>query len=452
MRLLLMAAVTLLASGCGAYYEEVPAFGQTDPNAVVDTQPQPQADNPTQLQANSGQVVNVGADQQPADEYADTDPSALTDFKSTLDPYGTWADDSTYGTVWQPDPGVVGADFQPYVTAGHWDYDDDDYVWVSDFDWGWAPFHYGRWVYIADRGWSWIPGRRYAGAWVSWRVGDPDYGYVGWGPLAPSWYWRDGVAYDVGWSVPTPYVFCGRDDVFSRSLRGRTLAGPQVGVVAGHTHVYDGGRTPAHPTVGPPPSRYAIAMPKVRGPVAGIPGLARARAFARPSSAASAPAYALGRPQNRWATRTLVGADRPVVTAQQYRGVSPRPYSSYSSYSTSRGPAQLPYRTQPNAYARSFGGGPVYGGGPAYRGGAAYRGGPAYRGAPAARGPAYRGAPSYSRPAQVYRGGGVSTGQPSYSHPSRSSGGSSGGGSRFGGHFGGGGGGGHFGGGGGRHR
>src|SRR6185503_20487468 len=168
-------------------------------------------------------------------------------------------------------------------------------TWVSDYDWGWAPFHYGRWVWIAGRGWSWIPGRRYAGAWVSWRVGEPGLGYIGWGPLAPSWYWRDGVAYDIGWAVGNPYVFCGVGDFFAPSLHGRTLAGPQVGVVAGRTHVYQGGRTPAHPTVGPTPSKYGLAPPP--GPaLASTPGIARARAFARPSTAmafgAHAPAYA----------------------------------------------------------------------------------------------------------------------------------------------------------------
>src|SRR6516225_4250247 len=45
------------------------------------------------------------------DSYEDNDPSALTDFRATLAPYGTWTDDSTYGTVWAPSPTVVGADF-----------------------------------------------------------------------------------------------------------------------------------------------------------------------------------------------------------------------------------------------------------------------------------------------------------------------------------------------------
>ena len=71
------------------------------------------------------------------------------------------------------DAGVVGADFAPYQTSGHWALDDnEDWMWVSDYDWGWAPFHYGRWFQYPGRGWAWVPGKEYAGAWVTWRNSD----------------------------------------------------------------------------------------------------------------------------------------------------------------------------------------------------------------------------------------------------------------------------------------
>src|SRR5262249_46718811 len=152
--------------------------------------------------------IAIGAD---TETYADTDPSALTDFRTTLDPYGSWYEDATYGTVWVPAASVVGTDFTPYVTAGHWAYD-DDYIWVSDYEWGWAPFHYGRWVWISGRGWSWIPGRTYAGAWVSWRYGYDDWAYIGWAPLPPTWYWYGGVAVGIGFVPRAPFVFCGYHD------------------------------------------------------------------------------------------------------------------------------------------------------------------------------------------------------------------------------------------------
>ncbi len=154
------------------------------------------------------------------DAYADTDPSALTDFEPTLDPHGAWVDDATYGTVWTPNPDEVGADFEPYVSAGHWAYD-DDYVWVSDYTWGWAAFHYGRWVSIRDRGWAWIPGRLYANAWVSWRIGDDALGYVGWAPTAPLWGWQGGVAGVLGFASPEPVVFVPSHEVFAPDLAPR---------------------------------------------------------------------------------------------------------------------------------------------------------------------------------------------------------------------------------------
>ena len=97
-------------------------------------------------------AIAIGVDET---EYSDTDPSALTEFKPTLENHGAWVDDAADGTVWVPAKEEVGADFQPYVSAGHWTYSDEtDYVWVSDYSWGWAPFHYGRWVYLPAQGWG----------------------------------------------------------------------------------------------------------------------------------------------------------------------------------------------------------------------------------------------------------------------------------------------------------
>ena len=97
--------------------------------------------------------------------------------------------------MWVPNPETVGADFAPYVTAGHWALtDDDQWVWVSDYEWGSGPFHYGRWVWIDGTGWAWIPGGVYAPAWVVWQTGYYDEAYVGWAPMPPAWCWRGGVA------------------------------------------------------------------------------------------------------------------------------------------------------------------------------------------------------------------------------------------------------------------
>src|SRR5689334_21678717 len=63
------------------------------------------------------------------DSAADTDPAALNDFRDTLSPYGVWTEDATYGTVWTPNSTVVGSEFSPYVTDGHWALTDDS-QWI----------------------------------------------------------------------------------------------------------------------------------------------------------------------------------------------------------------------------------------------------------------------------------------------------------------------------------
>ena len=100
-------------------------------------------------------------------------------FYDELSPYGMWMDYPDYGYVWIPnsDPG-----FSPYGTDGHWVYTVDGWMWVSDYPWGWAAFHYGRWDYDNGVGWFWVPDNVWGPAWVSWRRSP---GYYGWAPLRP---------------------------------------------------------------------------------------------------------------------------------------------------------------------------------------------------------------------------------------------------------------------------
>jgi hypothetical protein len=100
-------------------------------------------------------------------------------FYDELSPYGTWVDYPNYGYVWIPN-GETG--FSPYATAGHWVFTDDGWTWVSDYPWGWAAFHYGRWEYDDVYGWFWVPDNEWGPAWVSWRRSP---GYYGWVPLRP---------------------------------------------------------------------------------------------------------------------------------------------------------------------------------------------------------------------------------------------------------------------------
>ena len=227
------------------------------------------------------------------DAYADTDPSALSDFRAPLDGHGTWVEDPAYGTVWVPSAQEVGTDFTPYVTAGYWVHN-GEWVWVSDWSWGWVPFHYGRWVAIDGRGWCWIPGRVYAGAWVVWRVGDAGYDWIGWAPMPPMWIWRGREAFALDLAPPGPrFVACPRSVVFEPRVALHVLGGERATVALGGTRPYErpGGIVPAwHPLaqptmLGPPPAMLRIEPGRVPQGVPSDSSVTRAQGFARPSTA-----------------------------------------------------------------------------------------------------------------------------------------------------------------------
>ena len=71
-----------------------------------------------------------------------------------LDDQGTWSATPQYGYVWIPrgvEPG-----WAPY-RSGHWAYVPPwGYTWVDDQPWGFAPFHYGRWIWTGSA-WGWVP-------------------------------------------------------------------------------------------------------------------------------------------------------------------------------------------------------------------------------------------------------------------------------------------------------
>jgi hypothetical protein len=109
------------------------------------------------------------------------DDQNISFFYEALYPYGNWLEiDGTW--CWQPNAAIVSIDWAPYCRHGHWVYSDCGWFWNSDYSWGWAPFHYGRWFRHAVHGWCWVPDNEWAPAWVAWRWGE---GYCGWAPLPP---------------------------------------------------------------------------------------------------------------------------------------------------------------------------------------------------------------------------------------------------------------------------
>jgi hypothetical protein len=140
----------------------------------------------------------------PSRQYVADDLAGTQD----LDTNGRWEETPDYGYVWAPT--VVVPDWAPYrfgqwVWIAPW-----GWTWVDDAHWGYAPFHYGRWVQW-NSAWCWVPGPRrvravYAPALVAW-VGGPAGGVsvafganVGWFPLAPR------EVYVPGYHVSPTYV------------------------------------------------------------------------------------------------------------------------------------------------------------------------------------------------------------------------------------------------------
>jgi hypothetical protein len=136
---------------------------------------------------NWGQGRDRRDDQSQSARYVSRDIVGYQD----LDDYGSWRSDPNYGNVWTPTR--VSADWAPYRN-GHWAWISPwGWTWVDDAPWGYAPFHYGRWVSL-NGNWGWVPGPRdvqpvYAPALVVF-IGAPQFGNgyggnVGWFPLGP---------------------------------------------------------------------------------------------------------------------------------------------------------------------------------------------------------------------------------------------------------------------------
>lgn len=448
-------------------------------NDVPAAQPQPV---PAQLAA--APTAPQASPASTSADYEDADPSALDVFRSDLDPYGRWIDDSRYGRVWVPDSSYVGSDFAPYVSNGHWGLDDNEnWVWVSDYPFGWVTFHYGRWVWIDSVGWSWIPGRRYAPAWVVWRVPTDDYAYVGWAPAPPTYVWFDTGAFWLSYYPPLPFVFCPSSYVFyphfgAYLVRDRYFAGTLVR----HSVWYSTAPIYGRGYASPPINRARVpaqALPTQR--VSADPrAVAMSRTSASPGIAGRG-SSATGFGSSRFGSRpagTMPGGFRPSTTlgtgrpagAPAFRSSSPSGPASFRSNSPSGGYYNFTSRPRPmveswgaNRQVRSLGSmpGSSYAdtSRPSYSGSGASYSSPRYsapssfspRSAPGSFSAPRAAGPSYSAPSRSYSAPSYSAPSRSYSAPSHSFSAPSHGFSGGGGGFRGGGGGG-FRGGGGRHR
>ena len=119
-------------------------------------------------------------------------PPQVNVFYSALAPYGSWVELENYGWCWQPTTVMVNPSWMPYGDRGRWLYTDCGWYWQSDYSWGWAPFHYGRWLRHQRCGWVWAPDETWGPAWVSWRRSPL---YCGWAPLPPGAHFRPGLGF-----------------------------------------------------------------------------------------------------------------------------------------------------------------------------------------------------------------------------------------------------------------
>ena len=151
-------------------------------------------------------------------------------FYDNIGDEGSWVEVGDYGYCWQPSIAVSNRSWRPY-SDGYWAYTDVGWTWVSYEDFGWATYHYGRWIRLRGRGWVWVPGREWGPAWVSWRTGGD---YVGWAPLPPrraGEYWderpitaRVDIDFDIG---PAYYNFIDVRYIGEPVLRERIFAPEQ---------------------------------------------------------------------------------------------------------------------------------------------------------------------------------------------------------------------------------
>lgn len=141
-------------------------------------------------------------------------------FYNELSPYGRWINYPGQGSVWIP----YESNFQPYQTNGRWVYTNYGWTWASDYNWGWAPFHYGRWRHDYRYGWMWVPGYEWGPAWVAWRGGG---GYYGWAPLGPGMNINisiGSIPYNDWYFVPSRYITSSQmDRYYVRPSRNVTI-------------------------------------------------------------------------------------------------------------------------------------------------------------------------------------------------------------------------------------
>jgi len=195
-----------------------------------------------------------------------------------LDRHGSWSTHSDYGSLWTPT--VVASGWTPY-RDGQWSYIAPwGWTWVDNAPWGYAPFHYGRWVQVHNR-WAWAPGRLerrpvWSPALVGWvGGGDWSVGFAshnlhahGWYPLSP--YDR----YVPGYRLSNERLRRLNDWRHATRRAAQQRPGHHGLTVVPREHF--GGRGPVVVPRAPRPDRPNFALPRGQGSAPPPPVVARA--------------------------------------------------------------------------------------------------------------------------------------------------------------------------------
>ena len=104
------------------------------------------------------------------------------------------------------------------------------WTWVSDYEWGAVPYHYGTWVSDPRYGWVWIPGEVWAPSWVVFRT-TPDY--IGWAPVPPGF----SVGVSIEFGAPSSFIYVSSRDFLAPRLRTAIIPRERTNVFINNTTV-----------------------------------------------------------------------------------------------------------------------------------------------------------------------------------------------------------------------
>ncbi len=135
------AAVKPLPPGVALSAPAANIYPQKNAPQPVSNPPEPTPVNPPPSSPEAPSADANGVDSAPGLEQ----PVNASYFYTELAPYGSWVDLPSYGSCWRPTVAVWNSSWRPYGDGGRWLWTDCGWYWHSDYSWGWAPFHYGRW-------------------------------------------------------------------------------------------------------------------------------------------------------------------------------------------------------------------------------------------------------------------------------------------------------------------